>query len=82
MTSITGEQLTVIGEIAAERNKQDAEWGGPAHDDTHSVADWFSFMAHQENLWVAGEERYRLIKIAALAIAAVESIDRKGKSDV
>lgn len=30
--------------IAAERLAQDAEWGGPEHDDQHSDADWTLFI--------------------------------------
>jgi len=72
----------IFDEIENERNKQDAQWGGPEHDDTHST---FEFRLQidrqagfiQHNPQSVADDRQRLIKIAALAFAAVQSIDRK-----
>jgi hypothetical protein len=77
----------IFMEVLAERQAQDAQWGGPAHDDEHSGWDWNRYIQYQlrcaesilhgvpgpkpEGTW-----RGRMIKIAALAIAAVESRDR------
>jgi hypothetical protein len=80
-------------EIEAERARQDAQWGGPAHDDEHSLWDWFGYIKRQVTLAGFGAEwahlrgksitssmqRERLIKIAGLAVAAIESLDRKEK---
>lgn len=75
----------VFAEIAAERVRQDEQWGGPEHDDTHGPADWMHFIDKQTVAGVfdveLGEEkpgsyRRRLVKIAALAVAAIESHDR------
>ena len=70
-----------LQDVATERQRQDAKWGGPEHDDLHSFADWHRFI----NLRLARsastdekETRRLLIQIAALAVAAAESIDRKG----
>lgn len=83
----------VYDEVKAEREAQDREWGGPAHDDGHDDADWLEFIAIKERAaeWVRGrrpydaterrELRYRLIQIAALAVAGVESIDRRMSAD-
>jgi hypothetical protein len=70
-------------EIEAERRRQDAQWGGPAHDDEHEPGDWCQYLAHQQRLLLKmtsptqrEDIRARFVKIAALAFAAIESIDR------
>ena len=78
----------VFDEIMAERARQDAQWGGPTHDDTHDPSDWMDFVASQlekfahamlargESYYATPDARQRFIKIAALSVAAVESMDR------
>ena len=77
----------ILLEIDAERKSQDWQWGGPRHDDYHSMSDWAHFIQYQLEMAVldaseSGREqnwtmwRYRLIKVAALAAAAIESGDR------
>lgn len=76
--------------VIAERLAQNEQWGGPEHDDTHTGDDWLSFIGKQQltavnetlsdnGLEVMDPEGYRarLVKIAALAFAAIESHDRK-----
>jgi hypothetical protein len=82
---------TITDDILTERTNQDAQWGGPAHDDTHSPLDWATFIANQQEKIAIGaitrgapyyatpDCRQRLVKIAALAVAALESMDRKGR---
>lgn len=70
----------VLGEVLAERTKQDAQWGGPDHDDDHSPEDFVRFIGAQAVKCEYGRGpnvRERLVKIAALAVAAVESLDRQ-----
>lgn len=70
----------VLGEIIAERNRQDAQWGGADHDDDHSPEDWIRFIGAQAVKCAYGkgpDYRERLVKIAALAVAAVETYDRQ-----
>ncbi len=75
-------------EVAEERERQDNKWGGPIHDDEHSVAE-FAQLIEDYAGWartMAGmnsphKARNRLIQVAALAVAAVEGIDRKLKRD-
>ena len=69
----------VMREIEQERARQDQKWGGPEHDDAHGPMDWFTFIAHQLQRAVMGRARPReiLIKIAALAVAGLESDQRK-----
>ncbi len=71
----------VLGEIMAERARQDAKWGGPSHDDEHPLGDWMDFIQIQvSNIFGGvGSKRVRLIRIAALALAAVESLDRQSQ---
>ena len=68
-------------DIALERNRQDAQWGGPSHDDSHSTRDWAGFVEKQaREMWLKptfSEARERLVKIAALAVAGIESLDRR-----
>ena len=76
-----------FADVVQERQLQDEEWGGPEHDDTHDIADWMAFIQTQDDKLFQGlgegqmpdprEARERLVKIAALAIAGIESIDRK-----
>ncbi len=74
-----------IGDIVAERQRQDAQWGGPEHDDKNTPNDWRGFIAEQlkkqSHSFVNPnpnftEYRERMIKVSALALAAVESYDR------
>lgn len=73
----------VLAEVAAERARQDEQWGGPAHDDQHHETEWYGYRAQFENLALSdraaltpGLQRESLMKIAALAVAQIESIDR------
>ena len=71
--------------IAQERRAQDAQWGGPAHDDTHDVCDWNSFIRYQlrqidHSEGEADNPKHfqeRFAKIAALCVSAIDSLERK-----
>ncbi len=75
--------LEILGpEIMACREAQDAKWGGPDHDDTHTWDDWCFFIGK----WISPEKNYclshgefevNMIHVAALAIAAIQSSRRK-----
>jgi predicted glycoside hydrolase/deacetylase ChbG (UPF0249 family) len=69
---------TTLEAINQERERQIEQWGGPEHDDTHGVWEWFNLIYRQ--IAKAAKEpqdfRIRMIKIAALAIAAAESAER------
>jgi hypothetical protein len=72
--------MTIYEEIARERKLQDDIHGGPEHDDEHTAEDWVAFICKQAGKSLIGIEhpaRNRMICVAALAVAAVESIDRK-----
>ena len=76
----------IFHEIVAERGRQNEKHGGPQHDDTHSIYDWVLFMrgrlcdaAEARGAAAAGIRRRKLIQVAALAVAAIESMDRRPK---
>jgi hypothetical protein len=84
-TSIRRETSDVLGEVARERVAQDEKWGGPTHDFIHSPADWNRYIREHEvraEQALAGEPirdtdtwRRQMIRVAALAVAAVEAYD-------
>lgn len=79
----TRDALGLLAEVAEERLRQDDKWGGPEHDDGHTTAD-FVMLIRDYAGWartMAGmnspeKAERRLIQVAALALAAVESSRR------
>ena len=70
-------RLMAFRDVSAERNRQDEQWGGADHDDTHRAVDWIDCISKQlRRLCTTAGRRERWVKIAALAIAAIESTDR------
>lgn len=83
----------ILAQIIEERRSQDRQWGGADHDDGHDRSDWPKFIAEHNDRAIkmarkigtthangaADEYRKQLIEIAALAVAAIESHDRKPK---
>ncbi len=74
----------VLAEIQAERDRQDSKWGGETHDDAHSFDFWVELLRDyagwarvMAGMGSVAKARRRLIQVAAIAVAAVESIDRK-----
>ena len=74
----------LLDEVRQERVRQDGKHGGESHDDKNSPHDWERKIARY-NGWAAemfdqgspDKYRRRMINIAAMALAAVESHDRK-----
>lgn len=71
-------------QIADERARQNERYGGAKHDDEHSGLDWIVHVTR--HLGKAADEamhartdglRHRLVQVAALCVAAIESIDRR-----
>lgn len=67
--------------IHAERERQDRKWGGPRHDDEHSKRDWIAFIVEQaadasKAVWPE-EYETAMVKVAAVAVAAIESNARR-----
>lgn len=75
-----GQAWRVLADVQTERARQDAQWGGADHDDEHHAVDWLIYIDKQfggaQAAMVGTEYRAHMIKIAALAVAAVESHDR------
>ena len=72
-------QYLAIEDIVGERFNQDAQWGGEKTDDSRTYIQWLNFIQYQQTRALhADKRRDAFVKIAALALAAIESIDRKG----
>ena len=72
---------SVLTEVFHERRKQDLKWGGPAHDNQHNSHDWIAYItlhAGRAVMWPWDRETFRkqMVRVAALAVAAVEWCDR------
>lgn len=73
----------ILTEISNERQVQISKWGGDKTDDKWTALDWHEMIADY-NGWARrmaamgsnDKARRRYIQIAALAVAAVEAIDR------
>src|SRR3954469_2562725 len=81
-------KFDIYGSIAAEREYQNNRWGTEADDSLNTPNDFVSYINHYSTRWFPGgftpytpatvdKFRESMIKVAALAIAAVESIDRQ-----
>jgi len=71
----------IFDEIHAERVYQDHKWGGPPHDDKHTNHDWVAYIIRYLGRtivwpWESCVFRTNMVKIAALAVAAIEWVDR------
>lgn len=72
----------IFAQIEAERSYQDAKWG-TAFDDKNTVNDWVVYIgqyagdAARMNIQPQ-DSREKLLKVAALAVAALETFDRNG----
>lgn len=67
--------------VISERIRQDAKWGGAVHDDRHIMDDWQRYIRLElfRMMLARGPKttRERYIRIAALAVAAAESLCRE-----
>lgn len=69
----------ILVEVKAERQRQDKQWGGYAHDSGHSKNDWIALIAkHAGKAAFCPEEddegwTQRMVVVAALASAAIEA---------
>jgi hypothetical protein len=73
----------ILAEVAAERGRQDARWGGSGHDDAMTmtefarlIADYAGWARVKAREGALDEARLRFLQVAALAVAAVERVDR------
>lgn len=71
----------IYDEIREEREAQDKKHGGPENDDKYNSNDWVAFIAKHAGQamrrpWNRKVFRRQMIRVAALAVAAVEWCDR------
>lgn len=76
----------VLEDVAKERTRQDEKWGGADHDDTHSNHDWVAYIVRHTGravMWPFDRAAFRkqMVRVAALAVAAVEWCDRATLND-
>lgn len=70
----------ILEEVAVERIWQTAHWGA-AHDQNHELEDWLSLIylrmekLHSDEVLTPIRRRLLLIKVAALAAAAIEALE-------
>jgi hypothetical protein len=75
---------SVLDDVFNERDRQVSKWTGTFNDDDYTPFDWHEMIADY-NAWARrmmtmnspDKARRRYIQIAALAVAAVEALDRK-----
>jgi hypothetical protein len=74
----------IFSEVDAERQHQESKWGN-AFDDRNTPYNWSAYIGQYSTRHLIGdptkvseaEFRADMVKVAALAVAAVESIDRR-----
>jgi predicted RNA-binding Zn ribbon-like protein len=77
-----GEILRVLDEIRDERDYQDTRWG-TEFDDKNDLDNWvryiITYAARASNFQAPpSQQRRDLVKVAAIAVAAVQAFDRNG----
>ena len=84
MTELRETLSKLLSEVARERIVQNSMWGGAVNDYYHSRKDWCNFIeAYTKWAWMQiqmqhpNKYRERMVQVAALAVAAIESHDRK-----
>ena len=80
VSQFAGVSQSALSSIVRERAAQDDQWGGPAHDDAHCPQDFMGYIQRQIAKAEVGrmeDMRGRMVKIAAIAVASIESMDRK-----
>ena len=80
---------SILAEVSAERDYQDSRFGGAEVDDRENgFMEWVGYVAKYSTSWFPGgfapwsnetglAFRKSMVKVAALAVAAVEQFDRK-----
>lgn len=77
----------ILSQVKEERDYQNMKWGNEADDTLNTPYSWLTWInmtgtkwacgSHQFNKHMTDDFRKRMIQVAALAVAAVESIDRQ-----
>lgn len=80
--------MSIYDEIKAEHEYQDGKWGHETDDTLNTPWMWAAYISAYATKWMAGTflplgnvttDAFRkgMIKVASLAVAAIESIDRQ-----
>jgi hypothetical protein len=79
--------VSIYDEIKQERDYQDGKWGHQTDDMLNTPWMWAAYLAQHSTRWMRGtfdldtatSDAFRkaMVKTAALAVAAVESLDRQ-----
>lgn len=80
--------MTVYDEIKAERDYQDGRWGHKTDDELNTPWMWVAYITRYASNWMVGTFlplgkdttdtfRKMMVKVAAIAVAAIESLDRQ-----
>ena len=89
MVKVNLDRQDIFDEIEGEREYQDRTWGGPEADDKHNgLNDWVTYITRYSTKWFPGgfppysnlvlvRFRESMVKVAALAVAAIEQTDRE-----
>lgn len=78
----------IYSEIESERHYQDTKWGVGTDDTVNTPWMWVSYIAAYATKWMVGtfaplkrettyDFRAKMVKTAAIAVAAIESLDRQ-----
>lgn len=72
-------RASVLHDVFVERERQDIKWGGSEHDDHHTMDGWRELLTGRAGRvpLTRQDDRRLMIEIAALAVAAVEALDRQ-----
>lgn len=76
-----GPFVNAMRAVLDERERQDKQWGGPSGDDNNRYNDWMRYVNKQLLTTTRQNFEERMVKIAALAIAAIESNRRKNGTE-
>lgn len=81
------QRQSILIDIGNERVRQEQKWDTTTHDDTYIALTWAYHMERYIDRSIDAELggdtvalRKRYIQIAALAVAAVEALDRKASN--
>ena len=78
--------MSIYQEVQAEREYQIKKWGNKADLEINRPMDFVGYIAHHSTRWFNGgfapynratldDYRREMVKVAALAVAAIESVD-------
>lgn len=79
--------MNIYDEIKQERAKQDKIWGGSANEDSHSEESWSAILTHELGQACFHDDdsakfRQQMVKVASVAVAAIEAMDRSKRGTV